>query len=155
MSRYKYTETEQQMNNVLAYHDQELKTIKEKRESIDARGTIDASIELLKSLGYGDKVSEIAPTETSRKKEVIILRNWQDIVNDAEQKVGDACELEDLFTEEELCENSEAIRLLNREFNDLHKLEKYDFFIAAFASSVCAIVDIVLFLIPAKGPDLL
>ena len=56
MSRYKYTETEQQMNNVLAYHDQELKTIKEKRESIDARGTIDASIELLKSLGYGDKV---------------------------------------------------------------------------------------------------
>lgn len=153
MSRYKYTETEQQMNNVLAYHDQELKTIKEKRESIDARGTIDASIELLKSLGYGDKVSEIAPTETSRKKEVIILRNWQDIVNDAEQKVGDACELEDLFTEEELCENSEAIRLLNREFNDLHKLDKYDVGIAALASIVGVIVDIVLVGIPAKGPD--
>ena len=153
MSRYKYTETEQQMNNVLAYHDQELKTIKEKRESIDARGTIDASIELLKSLGYGDKVSEIAPTETSRKEEVIILRNWQDIVNDAEQKVGDVCELEDLFTEEELCENSEAIRLLNREFNDLHKLDKYDVGIAALAAIVGAIVDIVLVGIPAKGPD--
>ena len=114
MSRYKYTDTEQQMNNILAYHDQELKAIKEKRESIDASGTIDASIELLKSLGYGDKVSEIVPTGTGKKKEVIILRDWQDIVNDAEQKVGNACELEDLFTEEELRENSEAIRLCAR-----------------------------------------
>lgn len=153
MSRYKYTDTEQQMNNVLAYHDQELKAIKEKRESIDASGTIDASIELLKSLGYGDKVSEIVPTGTGKKKEVIILRDWQDIVNDAEQKVGNACELEDLFTEEELRENSEAIRLLNCEFNDLHRLDKYDVGIAALAAIVGAIVDIVLVGIPAKGPN--
>ena len=153
MSRYKYTETEQQMNNVLVYHDQELKAIQEKRDSIDARGTIDASIELLKSLGYEDKLSRVAHAGTKRKRDVIVLRDWQDIVSDAERQVGDACELEDLFTEEELRENSEAIRLLNREFNDLHRLDKFDVGIAALAAIVGAIVDIVLVGIPTKGPD--
>lgn len=153
MSRYKYTEGEQQMNNVLVHQEQELRAIKEKRESIDARGAIDSSIELLKSLGYGDKVAELAPTVGERKREAIVLRDWQDIVSDAERQVGDSCELEELFTEEELRENSEAIKLLNREFNDLHRLDKYDVGIAALAAIVGAIVDIVLVGIPAKGPD--
>ena len=153
MSRYKYTEVEQQMNNVLVHQEQELREIKEKRESIDARGTIDSSIELLKSLGYGDKVAELLPTGGEQKRKVIVLRDWQDIVRDAEQQVGDSCELEDLFTEEELRENSEAIKLINREFNDLHRLDKYDVGIAALAAIVGAIVDIVLVGIPAKGPD--
>ena len=153
MSRYKYTEVEQQMNNVLVHQEQELREIKEKRESIDARGTIDSSIELLKSLGYGDKVAELLPTGGEQKRKVIVLRDWQDIVSDSEQQVGDSCELEDLFTEEELRENSEAIKLINREFNDLHRLDKYDVGIAALAAIVGAIVDIVLVGIPAKGPD--
>ena len=153
MSRYKYTEVEQQMNNVLVHQEQELREIKEKRESIDARGTIDSSIELLKNLGYGDKVAELVPTGGEQKRKVIVLRDWQDIVSDAEQQVGDSCELEDLFTEEELRENSEAIKLINREFNDLHRLDKYDVGIAALAAIVGAIVDIVLVGIPAKGPD--
>ena len=152
MSRYKYTEVEQQMNNVLVHQEQELREIKEKRESIDARGTIDSSIELLKSLGYGDKVAELLPTGGEQKRKVIVLRDWQDIVSDAEQQVGDSCELEDLFTEEELRENSEAIKLINREFNDLHRLDKDDVGIAALAAIVGAIVDIVLVGIPAKGP---
>ena len=88
-----------------------------------------------------------------QKRKVIVLRDWQDIVSDAEQQVGDSCELEDLFTEEELRENSEAIKLINREFNDLHRLDKYDVGIAALAAIVGAIVDIVLVGIPAKGPD--
>ena len=141
------------MNNVLVHQEQELRAIKEKRESIDARGAIDSSIELLKSLGYGDKVAELAPTVGERKREAIVLRDWQDIVSDAERQVGDSCELEELFTEEELRENSEAIKLLNREFNDLHRLDKYDVGIAALAAIVGAIVDIVLVGIPAKGPD--
>lgn len=153
MSRYKYTEVEQQMNKVLVQQEQELREIKEKRESIDARGTIDSSIELLKNLGYGDKVAELVPTGGEQKRKVIVLRDWQDIVSDAEQQVGDSCELEDLFTEEELRENSEAIKLINREFNDLQRLDKYDVGIAALAAIVGAIVDIVLVGIPAKGPD--
>lgn len=153
MSRYKYTEVEQQMNNVLVHQEQELREIKEKRESIDASGTIDSSIELLKSLGYGDKVAELVPTGGEQKRKVIVLRDWQDIVSDAEQQVGDSCELEDLFTEEELRENSEAIKLINREFNNLHRLDKYDVGIAALAAIVGAIVDIALVGIPAKGPD--
>lgn len=153
MSRYKYSDTEQQMNNVLVYHEKELNAIKQKREEIDARTAIDSSIELLKSLGYGECVETITESEDNTKNKVIVLKSWESIVDDAEQNVGTNHELEELFTAEELDENSQAIRMLNSEFNEIHRLDKFDVSIAALASIMGAIVDIVLVGIPTKGPD--
>ena len=153
MSRYKYTEIEQQMNNVLVYHDRALDEISKKREAVDARDTINSSVELLKSLGYGNKLSEASQYPVARDKKVIVLHSWDDIVEGAEESVGTNCELEDLFTEEELNENSQAIMFLNNEFNTLHRLDKFDVTISAVAAIVGAIIDIVLAGIPAKGPN--
>lgn len=153
MSRYKYTETEQQMNNVLVYHDRALNEIRKKREAVDAGDTINSSIELLKRLGYGNKRSEAGQHPVARDKKVIVLHSWDDIVESAEESVGANCELEDLFTEEELNENSQCIMFLNNEFNTLHRLDKFDVTISAVAAIVGAIVDIVLVGIPAKGPN--
>lgn len=153
MSRYKYTEIEQQMNNVLVYHDRALDEISKKREAVDARDTINSSVELLKSLGYGNKLSEASQYPVARDKKVIVLHSWDDIVEGAEESVGANCELEDLFTEEELNENSQAIMFLNNEFNTLHRLDKFDVTISAVAAIVGAIIDIVLAGIPAKGPN--
>lgn len=51
MSRYDYSKVEQQINNVLAYQDQELKAIKPlDRDALDVR--ITESEDLLRSLGY-------------------------------------------------------------------------------------------------------
>ena len=51
MSRYDYSKVEQQINNVLAYQDQELKTIKTlDKDALDVR--ITESEDLLRSLGY-------------------------------------------------------------------------------------------------------
>lgn len=153
MSRYKYTETEQQINNVLVYHDRALNEIRKKREAVDAGDTINSSVELLKSLGYGNKLSEASQHPVARDKKVIVLHSWDDIVEGAEESVGANCELEDLFTEEELNENSQGIMFLNNEFNTLYRLDKFDVTISAVAAIVGAIVDIVLVGIPAKGPD--
>ena len=152
MSKYKYSETEQQMNTVLVHHDKELQEIRAKRSEIDARGAIDSSIELLNSLGYGNKVDEIVTSRTQERK-VIVIRSWDNIVDDAEKTVGTDHDLEELFTEEELQENSQAIKLLNDEFNAVHKLDRFDITISAVAAIVGAIVDIVLVGIPTKGPD--
>lgn len=53
MSKYKYSKTEQQINNVLKYHDEELKKIKTEQPSmseLDSR--IQESEDLLRMLGY-------------------------------------------------------------------------------------------------------
>lgn len=55
MSKYKYSETEQQINDVLKYHDEELKRIKASMPSsaeIDSR--IRESEDLLRTLGYDE-----------------------------------------------------------------------------------------------------
>ena len=39
MSKYKYSETEQQINDVLKYHDEKLKKIKAARPSTDELGS--------------------------------------------------------------------------------------------------------------------
>ena len=53
MSKYKYTETEQQINDVLKYHDEELKRIKASMSSsFDIDGRIQESEDLLRVLGY-------------------------------------------------------------------------------------------------------
>lgn len=108
---------------------------------------------MLKRLGYGNKRSEAGQHPVARDKKVIVLHSWDDIVESAEESVGANCELEDLFTEEELNENSQCIMFLNNEFNTLHRLDKFDVTISAVAAIVGAIVDIVLVGIPAKGPN--
>ena len=72
---------------------------------------------------------------------------------EAETHVGTDCELESLFTEEELRSNELAIKQLNEEFNAVHRLDAFDISIAALAGLVGAAVDILLVGIPQKTPD--
>lgn len=153
MSRYMYSKTEQQMNNVLVHHEKEIQEIKAKRENTDVKSAIDASVEILKSIGYEDRVLEVFNHPMRGEKNAILLQSWTDIVEESEQQEGMNCKLEDLFSEEELNKNSQEIKLLNKEFNSLHKLDKYDIAISALATIVGVIVDIVLIGIPEKGPD--
>lgn len=153
MSRYRYTDTEKQLNKVLAYQDRELKELRERRLAVDAKGDIESSAELLKSLGYGEQVSEVFRQPVIQEKKVIVLRPWDDIAAEAETDTEPDRGLEALFTEEELQENSEVVRRLNDEFNAFHRLDGFDITIAALGAIAGIIVDIVLVGIPQKGPD--
>ena len=67
--------------------------------------------------------------------------------------VGTGNNLESLFTEEELKRNRQEILQLNAEFNQLHKLDKYDVAICASAGILSGVIDLLLVGIPQKTPD--
>jgi hypothetical protein len=150
MSKFKYSDGEQQINNVLNYQAQELKSIQRPDMSgVDKR--ISESEELLKSLGYSlTDIPKIIPPSEKRK---LIVPTWEEMCAEAEKSVGYSTELETLFTKEELQANEQAISLLNEEFNAVHRLDKFDITISAVAGLLGAAVDILLVGIPHKTPD--
>ena len=151
MSKYKYSKEELRINNVLKYQSEQLEQIKTP-DMNDVEARIVESEELLRRLGYGDDVLKIknAPVSSVPKK-VMVVPTWDELCAEAEKMVGDQNELESIFTEDELQANEEAVRVLNAEFNSLHKLDKLDIGISAVAAIVGAAVDILLVGIPQKG----
>lgn len=153
MSRYKYSDSEQQINDVLKYQDDELNRIKEKRitsnvSELDWR--IQESKDLLQMLGRSD-----VPTILKRdeNKKVMVVPSWDDLVKEAQQNVGTGNELEAIFSEEELKKNSIEIRTLNAEYNQLHHLDKYDITISVAAGLLSAVIDILMVGIPQKTAE--
>ena len=149
MSKYDYSKVEQQINNVLAYQEQELKAIKTlDKDALEDR--ITESEDLLRSLGY--ELPSKTILEPVLRKPVMIVPSWEKLCLEAETAVGSECSLESIFTPEELASNSLAIRQLNDEFNALHRLDKYDIAISAVAGLVGAAVDILMVGVPQKTP---
>ena len=151
MSKFKYTETEKQMNTVLKHQDEALKGIQfPSQAETDAKAAkADA---LLRSLGY--KPDELKGLSLSSKaKSTMIVPTWEELCHDAERHVGKNCDLESIFTEEELNSNELAIKQMNAEFSAIHRLDAVDVSISALAALVGAAVDILLIGIPEKTPD--
>lgn len=156
MSKYNYSEVEQQINNVLLYQERELSDIhRPSTAGIEER--ISESEALLKSLGYERQLSDLhsakqsLPVELPRK--VMVVPSWENLCLEAEKSVGTGCALEDIFSQEELRSNEYAIRQLNEEYNALHHLDKFDIAISAGAGMLGAAVDLLLVGIPQKTPD--
>ena len=151
MSKYKYSSSEKQINSVLKYQDDELKRIK---ESMPTTSEIDARIQESEDLlrGFGCDLPVSPPTQSTEKK-IMVVPSWKELCIEAEAAVGKNVALEDLFTPEELQANESYIRLLNKEYNQLHHLDAHDIFISAVAGLVGAAVDILLVGIPQKTPD--
>lgn len=115
MSRYKYSKTEQEINDVLKFQSNELKAIENELPStdeIDKR--IQKSEDLLRMLGHTEM--PVVPTGTETKR-VIAVPSWEDLLAEAYLNVGTGNKLESLFTEEELKRNRQEILQLNAEFN--------------------------------------
>ena len=151
MSKYKYSETEQQINGVLKYHNEELKKIKAARPTtfeLDSR--IQESEDLLRMLRYTEM-----PMVSKREepKKVMVVPSWENLCFEAEQAVGSGHALESIFTEEELKQNRQEISMLNAEYDQLHHLDKYDIAISVAAGLLGAAVDILLVGIPQKTPE--
>ena len=141
MSKFKYTETEHQFNNVLTHQSKELSSIKRPdMSSVEAR--ISESEALLKELGIS---TEILPKVVNPEpQKVMVVPTWEELCIQAEQEVGSTTDLESLFTDEELRMNQVALRALNTDYNNIHKLDKIDITICAAAGILGAVVDILL-----------
>lgn len=153
MSRYSYTDNEKEINIVLANQDEQLKSIS-MPDSRRIEELITSSEALLESLGY-DLPSNIASSRSGSIVEqssrgLMPIPSWEEVLEDALRNGAGGSELQDLFTEEELQENSEAVRLLNEEYNQIHRLDEIDVTIAAVAGLLSAAVDILLVGVPQK-----
>ena len=155
MGKYKYSEEEQKMNNVLKYQDDQLKELL--AESRSTRNETDAEIEametFLRKRGLDPSKAAKQSTVVEAPKKVMVLPSWENLCAEAESVVGGSCELESIFTEAELKSNELAIQQLNKEYNQIHKLDKTDIAISAIAGIVGAAVDILMVGIPQKGPE--
>lgn len=138
--------TEHEFNKVLAYQDKQLHETQKQRDSIMDFDTSDAERILLER-GY-DLPKKGTSSIQLDKRDVVVVRPWNEVLDEAEQFVKGNCEIESLFTEEELATNKEAIRLLNEEFNQVHHLDKMDAAIGTLAGIVGAAVDILMVGIP-------
>ena len=135
MSKYKYSETERQINSVLKHQDEDLKSIHFPSLS-EADATVAKADALLRRLGYQpDAIKGLVPVQP---RKTMVIPTWEQCCAEAETHVGTDCELESLFTEEELRSNELAIKQLNEEFNAVHRLDAFDISIAALAGLVGA-----------------
>lgn len=151
MSRFKYTESERQINSVLKHQDEELKDI-HLPSTEEADATAEKAATLLRSLGYQTEGHNGA-ISISKSKKVMVVPTWEEVCTEAERHVGLNCGLESIFTEEELQSNEFAIKKMNAEFNAIQHLDVFDVSIAALAALVGAAVDILLVGIPEKTPN--
>lgn len=148
MSKYTYTETEKQINRVLKHQRGELDNYEPmKRETLD--DAISGSEELLKALGITPKA--IVKTDEVIDRGELVVPSWEELCLKANSEIEQEVELEDLFTQEELEANSEAIKQINREFKQLYRLDKYDYMISALAGIVAGVVDVLLVGVPHSG----
>lgn len=153
MSKYEYTDFEKQINSVLKHQSEELSNIKfPSSDSLDE--SIASSEAMLTRLGYSIN-KQCCPTVESVTpvRKVLVVPTWEELCTEAEKHVGTGCDLESIFTEEELQSNEEAIRLLRSEYSSVHRLDRFDVGISALAGIVGALINILLVGIPQKGPD--
>ena len=155
MGRYKYSEEEQKMNNVLKYQDDQLKELLEnaRKTRNDTDAEIEAMEALLRKRGMDPSAITTKTVVTTEPKKIMVYPSWENLCAEAESVVGGSCELESIFTDAEIKSNELAIRQLNAEYNQIHRLDKTDIAISAIAGIVGAAVDILLVGIPQKGPD--
>ena len=153
MGRFKYTKSEQEINNVLKYHEEKLDAISfPDNDVIDER--IKESESILRMLGVSlPQEKAVVNTSHELPHGVIVVPTWDELCKEAERAVGNQCALEDLFSDEEIESNALYIKSLNREYNELHRLDKYDMAISAVAGLTAALVDILMVGIPQKTPE--
>ena len=150
MSKYEYSKAEQQLSNVLNYQAAELKNI-QRPDMSAVENRISESEKLLSSLGYPlNSISKI-PCEEPRK--MISVPTWEDLCAEAVRTAGNSTTLESLFTDEELRNNELAIKMLDEEYNAVHRLDKNDVTISIVAGLLGAVIDILLVGIPQKTSD--
>ena len=103
MSKYKYSEEQQKMNNILKYQDEQLKELNIGAE--ERRNKLDAEIEVmesqLRSIGIDPSSVKRVDNPASPKK-LLVYPSWERMCAEAENVVGSHCDLESIFTEEEL-----------------------------------------------------
>lgn len=121
---------------------QETPSLKPVTETLDAN--ISDSEALLKSIGYSEKLQKISMSPATQESKTFIVRSFEELLKNANDKHPEDIYFEDIFTKEELLANTEVIARLNDEFNTIHKLDEIDVIIPAIAGVLSGTIDCIL-----------
>ena len=109
------------------------------QETLDEN--INESEALLRSIGRGSEVDSVELVREKQMPKTLIVRSFDDLLRDANERYPDEIEFEDIFTSKELAANSEYIRQLNAEFNAVYKLDAIDVIIPVVAGILSGSID--------------
>lgn len=145
MSRLNYSDEEKTVNSVLAYQDRALRNI-QRPNSKKLEERISASEKTLSNLGYPlPERNQFLSFQAD-----LVVPTWEELSSEAIEQISTKIELEDLFSEDELRLNSLTIKELNKQYNEIHRLDELDILIAVSAGLLASAVDILLVGVPEK-----
>ena len=119
MSRYSYTDKERDLNKVLKMNQNEsLSLDKEYLSQIEKLDTsIESSEILLKSLGYRLPDKNVFKNEINFSSEIKEIPSYESLVKEANEKVSEDIELEDLLSEKDFKEAYARLDSIHKEFS--------------------------------------
>jgi hypothetical protein len=120
---------------------QDTPSLKTTKTILDAR--ISESEDLLRSIGRGTELLGLSTQLVEQAPRALIVRSFDELLADAQQKYPDDIGFEDILTDNELAENAEHIKQLNAEFNTIHKLDPLDVIIPVVAGILSGAIDCV------------
>lgn len=86
-------------------------------------------------------------------KEIIRIKSFDEIYNEANESHPDEISIEDLFSEDELKKNKEECKRIIKEFNKMYSLDATDYLICTAGAIISSIIDILLIGIPHKTTE--
>lgn len=145
----------QEIADVLAYLKVETSDLMERSASNEVE--LDALLErsTLFLAERGISVDETSEDDTYEREddELLVIPTWDQLLEDARSTVGTDHTLEELFTEDELADQEQVVRDLNDAYREIHRLDKTDIAICAFAGIMAAAVDLLFVGVPQRGPE--
>lgn len=146
MSRFQYSEQEENLNKILKMNQGRSLTLKNNstmaatRRTADA--TIDSSLELLQSLRKHVDVEKLKPEIAAQRKERRLehrpeLETWDDIVHQANEYCPAPVILEDIMSESEIDASIRELDAINKEFSrQIGLINKTDLSFLAIATAL-------------------
>ena len=111
----------------------------------DTKTALDKSVAeseaLLCSLGMGDELSHIEVKRDLQPRKTLVVRSFDDLLKDANERYPQEIGFEDIFTSMELAANADHISQLNAEFNAVHRLDVVDILIPVVAGVLSGSID--------------
>lgn len=113
--------------------------LKQTKNLLDIR--IAESEELLCSIGLGDDLNCIEIKSEPQTHNALIIRSFDDLLKDANERYSEELTFEDIFSKVELDANKKHIRQLNAEFNTVHDFDAVDVIIPVVAGILSGAID--------------
>ena len=142
MPRHTLSDTEKDLIIVLKNeieYAQTTTSLTNTKNALDLR--ISESEELLRSLGRREELEHIEIRKEPQKQRNLVIRSFDDLLRDANERYPIEISFEDLFSSAELAANAEYIRRLNAEFDSVHRLDAVDVIIPVVAGILGGAVD--------------